>query len=174
MQGTTLVYIATDAYTKYVAATGAVLDSSAGLLAITEEQYEALEPLVFDLGAAGTHSLSPNAQIWPRALNEEIGGNSSAIYLVVNDVRPLPLSITVRVRVLMHGHSWEATLAKASTSSTAIRSSSGSTRSTTPLTRASGSRRRSSRTRPQTECASTFCRLRLAHDVYAFVTLHTH
>jgi len=84
--GTTLVYLATDAYDKYVAATGAVYDDqSTGLLAITEAQFEALQPLTFNIGSAGSYSLSPNAQIWPRALNEAIGGNSSAIYLVVAD-----------------------------------------------------------------------------------------
>jgi cathepsin E len=30
--------------------------------------------------------LTPNAQIWPRALNEDIGGTSDNIYLVVNDL----------------------------------------------------------------------------------------
>jgi cathepsin E len=86
-QGTTLVYIATDAYNAYVAATGAVYDGqSTGLLAITEAQYAALEPLTFNIGTAGSYALSPNAQIWPRALNTAIGGNDSAIYLVVADV----------------------------------------------------------------------------------------
>jgi cathepsin E len=59
-------------------------------LAITEEQYAALAPLTFDLGAAGPAVLSANAQIWPRALNTAIGGDADAIYLVVADVsRPL-------------------------------------------------------------------------------------
>jgi hypothetical protein len=30
--------------------------------------------------------LSPNAQIWPRALNTAIGGDADAIYLVVADM----------------------------------------------------------------------------------------
>jgi hypothetical protein len=86
-QGTTLLYLATDAYDAYVAATGATLDSqNTGLLMITPTQYAALQPLVFDLGAAGTYSLSPNAQIWPRALNAQIGGDPDTIYLVASDV----------------------------------------------------------------------------------------
>jgi hypothetical protein len=86
-QGTTLVYLASEAYDAYVAATGAVYDDEyTGLLAITEDQYAGLEPLVFNIGTAGSYALSPNAQIWPRALNTAIGGNASAIYLIVADV----------------------------------------------------------------------------------------
>jgi len=33
-----------------------------------------------------TFDLSPNAQIWPRALNEAIGGPADAIYLIVGDL----------------------------------------------------------------------------------------
>jgi hypothetical protein len=86
-QGTTLVYLATNAYDAYVAATGAVYDGEAtGLLAITEDQYAALQPLSFNIGSAGSYALPPNGQIWPRALNTAIGGNDSAIYLIVADV----------------------------------------------------------------------------------------
>jgi hypothetical protein len=81
-----LIYLATDAYNAYVASTGAVYDQDVGLLAITEEQYTALQPLVFNIGTAGSFELPPNGQIWPRAQNTAIGGNSSAIYLVVTDV----------------------------------------------------------------------------------------
>jgi hypothetical protein len=63
-----------------------MLDESASLLTITEEQYKALKPLAFDMGSAGIHTLSPNAQIWPRALNSLLGGNDSAIYLIAQDV----------------------------------------------------------------------------------------
>jgi saccharopepsin len=78
------VYLPTESYNAYVKATGAVPDSAAsGLLAITEEQYAALKPLVFSIGSAGSYVLSPNAQIWPRSLNTDIGGNESAIYMIV-------------------------------------------------------------------------------------------
>jgi hypothetical protein len=91
------VYLATDAYNAYVAATGAVVDDAAsGLLAITEEQYAALQPLVFNIGTAGSYALSPNAQIWPRVLNTDIGGNESAIYLIVADVSPCTAEQTGR------------------------------------------------------------------------------
>lgn len=33
-----------------------------------------------------TFELIPDAQIWPRALNSEIGGNTSDIYLIVSDL----------------------------------------------------------------------------------------
>jgi len=83
--GTTLVLIATDAYNKYVKATGAKLDSTTGLLKITSAQYSALSSLNFKVGS-NTYSLSPNAQIWPRSLNTYIGGTSSGIYLIVGDL----------------------------------------------------------------------------------------
>ena len=48
--GTTLIYIATDAYNKYVSATGAKLDSTTGLLTVTAAQYAALQSLYFTIG----------------------------------------------------------------------------------------------------------------------------
>jgi saccharopepsin len=48
-------------------------------------QYEKLKPLVFTIGGRD-FILTPNAQIWPRALNERINGDSDKIYLVVGDV----------------------------------------------------------------------------------------
>ncbi|EIN04506.1 aspartic proteinase [Punctularia strigosozonata HHB-11173 SS5] len=83
--GTTLIYIATDAYNKYKSATGATLDSATGLLRITTSQYNSLSNLVFTIGSK-TYTLTPNAQIWPRSLNSYIGGSSSYVYLVVNDI----------------------------------------------------------------------------------------
>jgi len=83
--GTTLIYIATDAYTKYVKATGAKLDSTTGLLKVTAAQYAALKPLNFVIGGT-TFALSANAQLWPRSLNTYMGGTASSYYLVVNDL----------------------------------------------------------------------------------------
>jgi hypothetical protein len=83
--GTTLIYLPTDAYNKYKSATGATLDSTTGLLRITSSQYSSLKSLVFTIGGK-TYSLTANGQIWPRSLNSYIGGSSSYIYLVVNDV----------------------------------------------------------------------------------------
>jgi len=33
-----------------------------------------------------TYELTPNAQIWPRALNSTLGGNEGQIYLIVSDL----------------------------------------------------------------------------------------
>ncbi|KAK0500685.1 aspartic peptidase A1 [Armillaria luteobubalina] len=83
--GTTLVYIASNAFTKYKTATGATLDSTTGLLRITSAQYAKLSSLFFNINGV-SYELTPNAQIWPRSLNTDIGGSSSAIYLIVNDI----------------------------------------------------------------------------------------
>jgi pepsin A len=83
--GTTLVLIATDAFNAYKAATGAVMDSTTGLLKITPAQYDQLKTLNFNVGG-NTYGLIPNAQIWPRALNQAIGGDSASVYLIVADI----------------------------------------------------------------------------------------
>ncbi|KAI0050951.1 aspartic peptidase A1 [Auriscalpium vulgare] len=83
--GTTLILIATDAFTRYKTATGAVLDNTTGLLRITSAQYSNLKSLFFTTGST-TFELTANAQLWPRSLNSYIGGSSSNIYLVVNDL----------------------------------------------------------------------------------------
>ncbi|KAG2032340.1 aspartic peptidase domain-containing protein, partial [Suillus americanus] len=83
--GTTLILIATNAFTKYESATGATLDRTTGLLRITTAQYDALENLNFNIGS-NTYALTPNAQIWPRTLNTYLGGSASYIYLVVNSI----------------------------------------------------------------------------------------
>jgi len=33
-----------------------------------------------------TYELTPNAQIWPRALNTAQGGSPNSVYLIVNDI----------------------------------------------------------------------------------------
>jgi cathepsin E len=83
--GTTLLLLVTNSYNAYVKATGAVLDNTTGLLKVTEAQFNALENLVFTIG--GTEfTFTPNAQIWPRSLNAEIGGVAGDIYLIVSDL----------------------------------------------------------------------------------------
>ncbi|GBE81416.1 Polyporopepsin [Sparassis crispa] len=83
--GTTLILIASDAYSKYQSATGAVEDEGTGLLRITSSQYSNLKTLNFNIGSE-TYGLTANAQIWPRSLNTNIGGSPSDIYLIVNDI----------------------------------------------------------------------------------------
>ncbi|TCD63445.1 hypothetical protein EIP91_005386 [Steccherinum ochraceum] len=83
--GTTLTLIATDALAAYQTATGAVQDSDTGLLRLTPDQFNNLESLFFTIGSE-TFEFTPNAQIWPRALNTAIGGTSDFVYLIVNDI----------------------------------------------------------------------------------------
>ncbi|KAG1817946.1 aspartic peptidase domain-containing protein [Suillus subaureus] len=83
--GTTLVLIASDAFSTYQTATGAVVDETTGLLMITSSQYAKLQTLTFKIGSK-TYDLIPNAQIWPRSLNADIGGSSDSIYLIVSDI----------------------------------------------------------------------------------------
>jgi hypothetical protein len=137
-QGTTLIYLPSDAYAAYVAATGAAVDNTTGLLTITDAQYAALQPLTFDIGTAGRYTLSPNAQIWPRARNADLwpGANVSATYLVVANVCARAADKEVEGANLTCGR---RTPLGARRSSTATRSSSGTCQSQgdieLPLTR---------------------------------------
>ncbi|KDQ62989.1 hypothetical protein JAAARDRAFT_168376 [Jaapia argillacea MUCL 33604] len=83
--GTTLILIASDAFARYQQATGGKLDSNTGLLQITPAQYGNLRNLNFLVGGV-SYELTPNAQIWPRSLNSQIGGTASGIYLIVSDL----------------------------------------------------------------------------------------
>ncbi|KAG2136371.1 aspartic peptidase domain-containing protein [Suillus bovinus] len=83
--GTTLILIASNAFSAYQSATGAIEDETTGLLLITSTQYSALMNLNFNVGN-NTYALTPNGQIWPRALNTYIGGSTNYIYLIINDL----------------------------------------------------------------------------------------
>ncbi|KAH8109660.1 acid protease [Phellopilus nigrolimitatus] len=83
--GTTLLLIASDAFSTYKSLTGATEDSTTGLLTISSAQYDKLESLFFSIGGT-TFELTKNAQTWPRSLNSAIGGSSGTIYLVVSDI----------------------------------------------------------------------------------------
>ncbi|KAI9068654.1 aspartic peptidase A1 [Trametes sanguinea] len=83
--GTTLTLIASDAFNKYRRATGAVEDDTTGLLRLTQAQFKNLKSLFFHIGGID-YELTPNAQIWPRALNTAIGGDANTVYLIVGDV----------------------------------------------------------------------------------------
>ncbi|KAJ3554984.1 hypothetical protein NM688_g2822 [Phlebia brevispora] len=83
--GTTLQFVATDAFQLYCSLTGASFDDITELATITNEQYDNLSDLVFTIG--GTEFvLTPNAQIWPRSLNAAIGGSPGNIYLILQDI----------------------------------------------------------------------------------------
>ncbi|KAJ7758106.1 acid protease [Mycena maculata] len=83
--GTTLLMLATDAFQAYQDATGATTDSTTGLLTVTEEQFNNMESLFFQIGDQ-TLELTPNAQIWPRSLNSTLGGKAGQIYLITADL----------------------------------------------------------------------------------------
>ncbi|KAG6813704.1 hypothetical protein H0H92_008111 [Tricholoma furcatifolium] len=83
--GTTLVQLATDAFNVYRNATGAVLDSKTGLLRITEAQFAKVKSLFFVISGV-PFELTPNAQLWPRSLNTQIGGSKDYLYLIVSDI----------------------------------------------------------------------------------------
>ncbi|KAH8100001.1 acid protease [Cristinia sonorae] len=83
--GTTLLLLATDAFQAYQRATGAKEDRETGLLTITEQQFDRLQSLFFNIGGV-TYELTANAQIWPRSLNSTIGGEEGKIYLITADL----------------------------------------------------------------------------------------
>ncbi|KAI0793715.1 aspartic peptidase A1 [Fomes fomentarius] len=80
--GTTLILLADDAFDKYLNAVGGAPDPYTGLLKITPAAYKNLKSLFFTINGV-TFELTPNAQIWPRALNTEIGGTADWVYLIV-------------------------------------------------------------------------------------------
>ncbi|KAH0838084.1 aspartic proteinase [Lanmaoa asiatica] len=102
--GTTLILLASNAYSAYQSATGATLDRNTGLLQLTTTQYDALQNLNFNIGSVSypltfqsndhslishlevSYALTPNGQIWPRSLNTYIGGTSGSIYSIVNNL----------------------------------------------------------------------------------------
>ncbi|KIP05511.1 hypothetical protein PHLGIDRAFT_119740 [Phlebiopsis gigantea 11061_1 CR5-6] len=83
--GTTLILIASDAFATYEELTGGVMDETTGLLRITPAQFSNLQSLFFNIGGTA-FEFTPNAQIWPRALNTAIGGQADQIFLVVSDL----------------------------------------------------------------------------------------
>jgi len=83
--GTTLLLLSTEAIAAYQEATGAVVDDATGLLKVTSAQFASLQSLFFTIGGT-TFEFTANAQIWPRALNTDIGGVSFDIYLIVGSL----------------------------------------------------------------------------------------
>ncbi|KAG2354546.1 family A1 protease [Suillus spraguei] len=82
--GSTFLYIASDAFERYQVVTGGIKNAATGLLQISLVQYNALRNLNFHIGGRN-YPLIPNAQIWPRSLNNMINGGSGAddIFLIV-------------------------------------------------------------------------------------------
>jgi len=90
--GTTLLYLATDAFQKYQAATGAVLDRSTGFLKVTNAQLSAMKSLFFVVEGIA-FEFTANAQLFPRALNTFIGGTSTGNYLIISDLGATGINI---------------------------------------------------------------------------------
>ncbi|PCH37388.1 aspartic peptidase A1 [Wolfiporia cocos MD-104 SS10] len=86
--GTTLLMLSSDAFNTYKNLTGATMDQSTQLLRITREQYSQLKSMYFHIGDS-TYEFTPNAQLWPRALNTELGGTNDGMYLIVSDLGEL-------------------------------------------------------------------------------------
>ncbi|KZT04938.1 aspartic peptidase A1 [Laetiporus sulphureus 93-53] len=82
--GTTLILLATDAFNEYKSLTGAEMDNNVEMLKITREQYSQLKSMYFNINGI-KYEFTRDAQIWPRSLNSEIGGDADVIYLVVSD-----------------------------------------------------------------------------------------
>ncbi|KAF9061455.1 putative aspartic protease [Rhodocollybia butyracea] len=89
--GTTLIMIPDDAFKAYQDSTGATPDQATGLLKLTPKQFENLESMYFNIGDT-CFELTPNAQIWPRALNSALGGDSDSIYCVFANIGPVGTS----------------------------------------------------------------------------------
>ncbi|KAG2353617.1 acid protease [Suillus spraguei] len=83
--GTTFLYLASDAYERYKDLTGGTVNPANGLIQISLEQFGRLRALNFYMDRV-LFTLIPDAQIWPRSLNERIGGSVDDIYLVVKDL----------------------------------------------------------------------------------------
>ncbi|KAG2367077.1 family A1 protease [Suillus spraguei] len=81
--GYTFLYIASDAFERYRAATGGIMNAN-GLLQISLDQYNALHDLIFYIGS-DSYKFVRNAQIWPRFLNYKLDGSGgdNDIFLVV-------------------------------------------------------------------------------------------
>ncbi|KAI0323351.1 aspartic proteinase from Irpex Lacteus [Cubamyces sp. BRFM 1775] len=83
--GTSLVLIATDALQAYIKLVGAELDPATGLYRITPAQYEGLQSMFFTINNV-VYEFTANAQIWPRNLNQIMGGNNDFLYLMLGDL----------------------------------------------------------------------------------------
>jgi len=83
--GTTLLLLATEAFQAYEKATGATMDQTTGLLTLPASDFAKLQDLNFSIGDT-VFTLTPDAQVWPVALNAELGGQPDKIYLVTSDL----------------------------------------------------------------------------------------
>ncbi|KAI0333918.1 acid protease [Cubamyces sp. BRFM 1775] len=83
---TTMILLASDVFAKYIDLVGAVPAPEApGFYKITVDQYANLQSLFFTIHNV-LYEFTANAQIWPRNLNNVIGGMPGWCYLVLGDI----------------------------------------------------------------------------------------
>ncbi|CUA69744.1 hypothetical protein RSOLAG22IIIB_08667 [Rhizoctonia solani] len=82
--GTTLIHIRPQAFEAYYRSIlGSKIDKSTGLLEIPEESLEKMKDMSFVINGV-SYELTPNAQLWPRALNNMAHLNAGKYYSVIN------------------------------------------------------------------------------------------
>ncbi|KAJ7078672.1 acid protease [Mycena epipterygia] len=79
--GTTLVMLPDSVLESYKKATGAMDDPETGLLTVTEDQYNGMQSMFFNIGGVKCE-LTKNAQIFPRSMNSTIGAPDGKICLI--------------------------------------------------------------------------------------------
>ncbi|KAK7048636.1 acid protease [Favolaschia claudopus] len=79
--GTTLCMVPQATFEAYQKATGAQLDRNTGLLTVSQEQYDRMQSMMFNIGGVD-YELTKNAQIWPRSRNAELGIGEDQISLI--------------------------------------------------------------------------------------------
>ncbi|KAG9116361.1 hypothetical protein FRC07_007461 [Ceratobasidium sp. 392] len=82
--GTTLVYITPKAFKTYTESLpGSKIDEATHLLEIPKESVGRMKSLFFSINGV-SYEFTPNAQLWPRSLNTQLGGKADSYYSVVN------------------------------------------------------------------------------------------
>ncbi|KAJ1304931.1 hypothetical protein OPQ81_006064 [Rhizoctonia solani] len=82
--GTTLIYITPKAFKAYSGSLpGSKIDPSTKLLEIPKESVSKMESLFFVINGV-SYEFTPNAQLWPRALNTALGGKVDGYYSVIS------------------------------------------------------------------------------------------
>ncbi|KAB5591305.1 hypothetical protein CTheo_5264 [Ceratobasidium theobromae] len=82
--GTTLIYITPKAFKAYSdALPGSKIDNATKLLEIPKESVGKMQSLFFAINGV-SYEFTPNAQLWPRALNTALGGKADAYYSVIS------------------------------------------------------------------------------------------
>ncbi|KAF8214900.1 acid protease [Mycena galopus ATCC 62051] len=74
--GTTLCMLPEATFQAYKDATGATLDKDSGLLCVNKEQFASMQSMKFKIGEV-EYELTPNAQIWPRNQQAQLGNFSA-------------------------------------------------------------------------------------------------